>query len=78
MESSERRLNDFYGHNHTAGGGIESYKLKSKEYQQVTAEILFFSSFMVAFCISDLNIKFKIIPDVQETELPLCASQGAQ
>lgn len=78
MESWERRLNDFYGYKHRAGGRIESYKLKSKAYQQVTSEILFCLSFMVAFCISDLNIKFKIIPDVQETELPLCASQGAQ
>ena len=51
-------------------GRIEICKLRSKGYQQVISEMLSFLSLIIAFCIDGLNVKFKIIHNVQETELP--------
>ena len=51
-------------------GRIEICKLRSKGYQQVISEMLSFLSLIRAFCIDGLNVKCKIIHNVQETELP--------
>lgn len=51
-------------------GRTEICKLRSKGYQQVISEMFSFLSLIIAFCIDALNVKFKIIHNVQETELP--------